>query len=120
MSRYVVFRLYFFSILMFSFQILQEAVGCMCTVVQHLTHDFVRLVNLLKSCNGTHPWLVREFYIADVDRRLARLQQSIKRPAAQELSPNETRALVILIFIVALLAENCNFDTLRKENSSMS
>ncbi|PPQ86325.1 hypothetical protein CVT25_005626 [Psilocybe cyanescens] len=82
-------------------QILQEAVGCMCTVVQHLTHDFVRLVNLLKSCN-------------------ARLQQSIKRPAAQELSPNETRALVILIFIVALLAENCNFDTLRKENPNLA
>ena len=33
-------------------QILQETVGCMCVVVQHLTHDFVRLVNLFKSCNG--------------------------------------------------------------------
>ena len=34
------------------FKILQETVGCMCVVVQYLTHDFVRLVNLLKSCNG--------------------------------------------------------------------
>jgi len=33
-------------------KILQETVGCMCVVVQYLTHDFVRLVNLLKSCNG--------------------------------------------------------------------
>jgi len=33
-------------------QIMQETVGCMCTVVQHLTHDFVRLINLMKSCNG--------------------------------------------------------------------
>ena len=40
----------------------------------------------------------------------------VKRPAAQELNPAELRALIILIFIVSLLAENCNFDTLRKEN----
>lgn len=31
---------------------MQETVGCMCVVVQHLTHDFVRLINLMKSCNG--------------------------------------------------------------------
>jgi len=41
----------------------------------------------------------------------------VKRPASQELNPAELRALIILIFIVSLLAENCNFDTLRKENS---
>ncbi|KAH9480188.1 Protein rad9 [Psilocybe cubensis] len=80
-------------------QLLQEAVGCMCTVVEHLTHDFVRLVNLLKSCN-------------------ARLLQSVRRPA-QELGPAEHRAMVILILIVALLAENCKFDTLRKENTNL-
>ncbi|KAJ3516976.1 hypothetical protein NLJ89_g794 [Agrocybe chaxingu] len=82
-------------------QILQETVGCMCVVVQHLTHDFVRLVNLLKSCNG-------------------RLQQIIKRPASQELNQNDVRTLIILIFIVALLAENCNFDNLRKENEGLA
>ncbi|KDR82399.1 hypothetical protein GALMADRAFT_220397 [Galerina marginata CBS 339.88] len=79
-------------------QILQESVGCMCVVVQHLTHDFVRLVNLIKSCN-------------------ARLQQMINRPISQALGDNDIRALTILIFIVALLAENCNFDALRKGNS---
>jgi len=40
----------------------------------------------------------------------------VKRPASQEMNPAEIRALIILIFIVSLLAENCNFDTLRKEN----
>jgi cohesin loading factor subunit SCC2 len=33
-------------------QIMQETISCMCVVVQHLTHDFVRLINLMKSCNG--------------------------------------------------------------------
>ena len=33
-------------------QIMQETVGCMCVVVQYMTHDFVRLINLMKSCNG--------------------------------------------------------------------
>jgi cohesin loading factor subunit SCC2 len=40
----------------------------------------------------------------------------VKRPASQEMNPAEIRALIILIFIVSLLAENCSFDTLRKEN----
>ena len=34
--------------------VLQEAVACMCVVVDHLTHDFSLLINLLKSCNGEH------------------------------------------------------------------
>jgi len=42
----------------------------------------------------------------------------INRPARQELGQNEIRALVMLIFIVALLTENCNFDNLRKEQQS--
>jgi len=49
---------------------------------------------------------------------LARLQQTVKRPASQDLGPNEIRALIILIFIVALLAEHCKFDTLRKDQPS--
>jgi len=48
----------------------------------------------------------------------ARLQQMINRPATQELGQNEIRTLVMLIFIVALLTENCNFDNLRKEQQS--
>ncbi|KAF8879492.1 hypothetical protein BD779DRAFT_1551796 [Infundibulicybe gibba] len=83
-----------------SVQVLQETVACMCTVVKNLTHDFVRLVNLVKSCN-------------------ARLQQAIKRPNAQTMSVQETRALSILIFIISLLAENCDFDQLRHENAGL-
>lgn len=38
-------------------QSLQESVACMCGAVQHLTHDFNRLVALVKSCNGTRTFL---------------------------------------------------------------
>ncbi|TFY54137.1 hypothetical protein EVJ58_g9034 [Rhodofomes roseus] len=31
---------------------LQETVACMCAIVEHITHDFGRLVALLRSCNG--------------------------------------------------------------------
>ncbi|KXN83113.1 Protein rad9 [Leucoagaricus sp. SymC.cos] len=82
-------------------QILQEAVSCMCVVVQHLTQDFIRLVNLLKSCNG-------------------RLQQAIKRPVSNQMSQNDVRALLVLVFIVALLGEHCNFDRLRTEDEALA
>ncbi|RDX49866.1 hypothetical protein OH76DRAFT_1556053 [Lentinus brumalis] len=75
---------------------LQETVACMCAAVHHLTHDFSRLVALLRSCN-------------------ARLQQSIQKPVTQALSPPEQRALTILLFITSLLCEHCNFDRLRLE-----
>lgn len=42
-----------------SAQGLQETVACMCAVVQCLTRDFLRLVNLLKSCNGITPRVSR-------------------------------------------------------------
>ena len=48
----------------------------------------------------------------------ARLQQAINRPASQELTANDSRTLIALVNIVSLLAENCNFDTLRKDHSS--
>lgn len=35
-----------------SIQALQETVACLCAVVQYLTHDFTRLIALLKSCSG--------------------------------------------------------------------
>ncbi|KAF8904085.1 hypothetical protein CPB84DRAFT_1773363 [Gymnopilus junonius] len=49
-----------------------------------------------------------------------RLQQTIRRPASQELSANDIRTLLVLIFIVALLVENCNFDALRRDNQSFA
>ncbi|KAF4581480.1 Sister chromatid cohesion protein 2 [Pleurotus pulmonarius] len=80
---------------------LQETVACMCTVVQHLTHDFPRLAALLKSCN-------------------ARLQQTIQRPSDKLVTPNEAKAQSVLIFIVSLLGEHCNFDRLRESNPSLA
>ncbi|KIJ14913.1 hypothetical protein PAXINDRAFT_163151 [Paxillus involutus ATCC 200175] len=74
---------------------LQESVACMCGVVQYLTHDFYRLIALLKSCN-------------------ARLQQAIARNSGT-MTSMETRTLSILIFIVSLLGEHCEFDQLRVE-----
>ncbi|KAI6114285.1 sister chromatid cohesion C-terminus-domain-containing protein [Pisolithus sp. B1] len=79
---------------------LQESVACMCGSVQHLTHDFHRLVALLKSCN-------------------ARLQQAISRKTG-EMTPVEIRTLSILIFIVALLGEHCDFDKLRAERTEFA
>ncbi|KAI0051083.1 hypothetical protein FA95DRAFT_1554896 [Auriscalpium vulgare] len=73
-------------------QALQETVACLCAVVQNLTHDFARLVGLLKSCN-------------------ARLQAMIKKTG---LAPADVKALSILIFIISLLVEHCNFDKLRE------
>lgn len=75
---------------------LQESVACMCGAVQHLTHDFNRLVALVKSCN-------------------ARLQQAIVRPSSHQMTAVENRTLSILIFIVALLGEHCDFDRLRDD-----
>lgn len=84
-----------------SIQVLQEIVACMCIVIQCLTHDFTRLVNLIKSCN-------------------ARLQQAIKRPPLKIMDAKETWTLSILIFIVSLLGENCDFDHLRREHSDLA
>ncbi|KAL0960842.1 hypothetical protein HGRIS_005858 [Hohenbuehelia grisea] len=80
---------------------LQETVACMCAVVQHLTHDFTRLVSLLRSCNG-------------------RLQEFIRRPQSKPMEPNDFKALSIVVFIVALLGEHCNFDQLRIDNPGLA
>ncbi|KAI9443068.1 hypothetical protein H4582DRAFT_1808792 [Lactarius indigo] len=79
-------------------QALQETVACLCAVVQHLTHDFVRLVGLLKSCN-------------------ARLQSAAQKA---QMASADLRTLSILIFIISLLVEHCDFDRLRTEHSDLS
>ncbi|KAI0927411.1 hypothetical protein AcV5_007956 [Taiwanofungus camphoratus] len=79
---------------------LQETVACMCAIVQHITHDFGRLVALLRSCN-------------------ARLQQAIAKPLSQNMTPPEQRALSILLFIASLLCEHCAFDRLRLEHDNL-
>jgi cohesin loading factor subunit SCC2 len=90
----------------------------MCAVVQNLTHDFARLVALAKSCNGmniSNP--ISSFY--SMWLLLARLQQALARLTTQKMTPVEARTLSILIFIVSLLTEHCNFDRLRLENDGV-
>ncbi len=90
----------------------------MCVVVKHLTRDFIRLVTLLKSCNGK---VKTSDQRTPVDVLLkGRLQQAIKRPATNNMDHNEVRTLSILIFIVDLLGEHCDFDRLRAENTGAS
>jgi cohesin loading factor subunit SCC2 len=61
-------------------------------------------------------WLVHFFGLGSHLVNLsARLQQAINRPASQA---NDSRTLIALVNIVSLLAENCNFDALRKDHSS--
>lgn len=79
-------------------QALQETVACLCAVVQHLTHDFTRLVGLLKSCN-------------------VRLRSAAQKT---QMSPTDLRTLSILIFIISLLVEHCDFDRLRTEQTELS
>ncbi|KAF7365521.1 Sister chromatid cohesion protein [Mycena venus] len=74
---------------------LQETVACMCTVVQCLTHDFPRLIALLKSCNN-------------------RIQQHI-RAKTDIIAPNDIRPVGILSVIIALLGEHCDFERIRRD-----
>ncbi|KAJ3753999.1 hypothetical protein EV360DRAFT_52476 [Lentinula raphanica] len=92
------FEIWFYRNLKPSVQTLQEVVACLCTLVQNLTHDFAKLVALLKSCN-------------------ARIQKILTQTDSS-LAQNDSRALSTLIFIVSLLVENYNFDNLRLEESS--
>ncbi|KZT64240.1 hypothetical protein DAEQUDRAFT_747522 [Daedalea quercina L-15889] len=80
---------------------LQETVACMCAIVEHITHDFDRLVALLRSCN-------------------ARLQQALSKLSVRPITGPEQRALSILLFIVSLLCEHCSFDQLRVERETYS
>lgn len=50
----------------------------------------------------------------NLTRFAARLQQAIVR-SSESMSAVETRTLSILIFIVSLLGEHCDFDHLRLE-----
>jgi cohesin loading factor subunit SCC2 len=86
----------------------------MCVVVQHLTHDFNRLINLLKGCNGMSESIMP---YRGSHRIAARLLGFVRQPS-RELDKKDTSPMLILIFIVALLGEHCNFDRLRVEHPS--
>jgi hypothetical protein len=48
-----------------------------------------------------------------------RVQHELKRPDSQPMAPPDLRKLSILITIVALVGENCDFDRLRVENATL-
>jgi cohesin loading factor subunit SCC2 len=45
---------------------------------------------------------------------IARLQSAAKK---KEMTPSDLRTLSMLIFIISLLVEHCNFDRLRTEQT---
>ncbi|EJU03190.1 ARM repeat-containing protein [Dacryopinax primogenitus] len=73
---------------------LQETIACFCAAVKYLTHDYVRLVTLLKPCN-------------------IKLQVEIKALEAGKSNPASVQATPLLMFIVAFLNEHCDFDEVR-------
>ncbi|KAF8607050.1 hypothetical protein BDV93DRAFT_436800 [Ceratobasidium sp. AG-I] len=77
---------------------LPETVACLCAVVHHLTHDYQRLVALLRSCNG----------------RLVQVLAKQNQPTAQEIA-----TLSILALIVSLLGEHSDFDKIREEQPAL-
>jgi cohesin loading factor subunit SCC2 len=88
----------------------------MCTVVQCLTRDFLRLVNLLKSCNGT----ITVVYPPPLSYPLQDFYKSLLRNLrTPQLSPADGRSLSMLILIVSLLCEHCDFDHLSEQREGM-
>ncbi|TFK69516.1 protein rad9 [Pluteus cervinus] len=83
-----------------SVQVLQEIVACLCTVVRNLTHDFIPLINLVKSIN-------------------VKVQAAIRRPST-EMTSQEVISLTMIIYIVSLLGEYCDFDQLRVTNADLA
>ena len=47
-----------------------------------------------------------------------RVQQAIRRPKSKSMEPNDVRALLLVVFIAALLVEHFDFDRIRTENES--
>ncbi|KAG9123567.1 Sister chromatid cohesion protein 2 [Ceratobasidium sp. 392] len=77
---------------------LPETVACLCAVVHHITHDYQRLVALLRSCNG----------------RLVQVLAKQSPPTSQEIA-----TLSILALIVSLLGEHSDFDKIRDEQPTL-
>ena len=88
----------------------------MCAVVQCLTRDFLRLVNLLKSCNGPAVVILP---LISILPSAGLLQKFVAKPANTQLSPADSRSLSMLILIVSLLCEHCDFDRLSEQREGM-
>ncbi|KAK7023031.1 sister chromatid cohesion protein [Favolaschia claudopus] len=81
---------------------LQETVACICIVeiVQRCV-----IIALTVECTQQPP---------------ARVQQTIKRAAAGSLSPGDIRMIGVLVVIMALLGEHCDFEQIRKDTPALT
>lgn len=50
------------------------------------------------------------------NQHLGRVNQFIGRPKSAALGPQDIRALTMVVYIVALLGEHCNFEQVRAEH----
>jgi len=90
---------------------LPETIACFCSVIKHLTHDYSRLVGLLKSCNGKYSCQL--LLNSSHKYEIARIQHFISNK--QKISGPQLRPLVIIVYMASLLCEHCDFDDLRQE-----
>ncbi|CED83634.1 Sister chromatid cohesion protein SCC2/Nipped-B [Phaffia rhodozyma] len=80
---------------------LQEIIACLCAVVNNITHNFERLVKLLGSCTA----------------KLEAVRSSYEKTGSL---PQNQRSICLLLYITALLGENCDFDELRKSRPELA
>lgn len=80
-----------------TFQTLQEAVGCYGSVVSHLSHEYTRVLSILKSCE------------AKLRVELANLRKKGSMPEQTQ------RTLPLYMHIATLLVAYCNLDEVKAD-----
>ncbi|OCF60187.1 hypothetical protein L486_02867 [Kwoniella mangroviensis CBS 10435] len=82
------------------FQALRETIGCFCAVINFLTRDWTRLINVLRACEA-----------------------KIRPIRSQFLSTGTTtapsQAASMMLYITALIAEGCNLDNVALEDDML-
>ncbi|KAG8832210.1 Sister chromatid cohesion protein 2 [Serendipita sp. 399] len=81
-------------------QTMQEAIACFCVVVTNLTHEFGRVIGLLKSC-------------------LARLNDAAKKYQLEPSNATLNRQIQLLVCMVALIGEHCDLDKIREDRRDL-
>ncbi|RSH84025.1 Sister chromatid cohesion protein 2 [Saitozyma podzolica] len=76
---------------------LKETIGCFCAVTTYLTKDYIRLVTVLRACEGKIRAIRNEY---------------LKTGSV----PSQTQAAAMMLYITALIAEHCNLDQIAMEN----
>ena len=89
---------------------MQEAIACLCVVVNHQTHEHGRLVGLLKSCLGQSPYVFWARLSCSIP---GRLKDTLNKHLQQPENTMVLRQMQLLICMVGLLGEHCDFDQVR-------